>query len=202
MTQTFSILVKQREAKPSNRMNLVSTSLSASSSSTFLSASSCNSRNGNFKKNYSHNKNGNNTHRGSSTHFQNANKNTYPIPDVNKANFFCDYCKKFGHTENKCYRLHDFPQNFKFTRGRNSGSAANAHTKCEVPLDNIAGNHSHNPSHGTQSLTKDQYDHLVRLLENVQVQGTSGSTKDTLDNIMSGAVNFAGPFTEESSGDW
>jgi len=52
---------------------------------------------------------------------------------------------------------------------------------------------------GTQSLTKDQYDHLVRLLESVQVQGPSSSTKDTLDNIMSGAASFAGILACHSS---
>ncbi|KAH0708971.1 hypothetical protein KY290_012498 [Solanum tuberosum] len=171
---------KQREFKPSTRMSLASTSLSASSgASTSLSASS---GSGNFRTNYSHNKhtNGNNVYRGPSKHFQHVNRNTYRIPAINKTNWFCDYCKKVVHTEDKCYRLNGFPQNFKCTRGRNSGSAATAHTTCEVPMDHVKG---------TQSLTKDQYDHLVRLLEYVQVQGPSSSTKDTVDNIMSGVLD-------------
>ncbi|KAH0722716.1 hypothetical protein KY290_005368 [Solanum tuberosum] len=126
-----------------------------------------------------------------------------PTANSGRGNFRTNYSQsksqmemsteKAGHTEEKCYRLHDFPQNFKFTRGRNSGSVATAHANCDAPMDQ---------DQGTQSLTKDQYDHLVRLLESVQVQGPSSSTKDTLDNIMSGAASFAGPFTEEPSGDW
>ncbi|XP_010321404.1 uncharacterized protein [Solanum lycopersicum] len=188
MAQAFSILVqeeKQREVRPSTRMNLDA----SSGASTSLSAVS---GRGSFRTNYSQDKSTNrSTHRDHSQHQQ--DNRTYPFPDINKANLFCNYCKKTGHIEEKCYRLHGFPKNFKFTKGRNSGSAAIAHNNSETPLEH---------AHGTQNLTKDQYDHLVRLLENVQVQGSSHSSKDTLDNIMGGAANFAGPFTEEPSGDW
>ncbi|TMW97725.1 hypothetical protein EJD97_005079 [Solanum chilense] len=141
MAQAFSILVqedKQRVVKPSTRMNLDAISVKE-----------------NFRKNYSQNKRTNN--RGPSNHSQQDNR-TYLFLDINKANLFCNYCKKTGHTEEKCYRQHGFPHNFKFTKGRNSGSAAIAHNNCEAPMDH---------AHGTQSLTKDQYDHLVRFLENI-----------------------------------
>jgi len=190
MPQAFSILVqeeKQREVKPSTRMSLASTSLNASTSLGVVSGSNS------FKTNYSQNKhtNGNNAYRGHTNHFQNYNSNnTYPISDVNKANLFCDYCKKTGHIEAKCYRKHGFPPNFKFTNGRNSGSAALAHSNCEMQTD---------PSQGTQGLTQYQYDHLVKLLENTQIQGTAGSTKDSVGNIMDGAVNFAGIMVCHSS---
>ncbi|XP_069152949.1 uncharacterized protein [Solanum lycopersicum] len=188
MAQAFSILVqeeKQREVRPSTRMNLDA----SSGASTSLSAVS---GRGSFRTNYSQDKSTNrSTYRDHSQHQQ--DNRTYPFPDINKANLFCNYCKKAGHTEEKCYRLHGFPKNFKFTKGRNYGSAAIAHSNCETPLEH---------AHGTQNLTKDQYNHLVRLLENFQVQGSSHSSKDTLDNIMGGAANFAGPFTEEPSGDW
>ncbi|XP_015161797.1 uncharacterized protein [Solanum tuberosum] len=122
MAHAFSILVqeeKQREVKPSTRMSLASTSFNASTS--LVAAFGSN----NFKTNYSQNRHTN--------QFQNYNRNnTYPIPDVNKTNLFCDYCKKIGHIEAKCYRKHGFPPNFKFTKGRNSGSAAIAHSNCEM----------------------------------------------------------------------
>lgn len=44
--------------------------------------------------------------------------------DQSKFNLFCKYCKKSGHLIDKCYKLHGFPQNFKFTKGRKM--AANA----------------------------------------------------------------------------
>ncbi|KAH0771000.1 hypothetical protein KY290_014981 [Solanum tuberosum] len=180
MAHAFSIIVqeeKQRKVKPSTRMSLASTSFNASTS--LVAASGSN----NFKTNYSQNRHTN--------QFQNYNmNNTYPIPDVNKANLFCDYCKKTDHIDAKCYRKHSFPPNFKFTKGRNSGSAAIAHSNCEMQTD---------PSQGTQGLTQYQYDRLVKLLENTQIHG---STKESVGNIMDGVVNFAGPFTEGPCGDW
>ncbi|KAH0729702.1 hypothetical protein KY290_000836 [Solanum tuberosum] len=35
--------------------------------------------------------------------------------------------KKPGHTRDKCYKLHGFPPNFKFTKGKNACTAAIAH---------------------------------------------------------------------------
>lgn len=48
---------------------------------------------------------------------------------------FCDYCKKkSGHTKEICYRLHGFPQNIKFTRGKNTTSIANVNRGPEEML--------------------------------------------------------------------
>ena len=33
---------------------------------------------------------------------------------------YCTHCKKSGHTQEKCYRLHGFPPGFKFTNSSNS----------------------------------------------------------------------------------
>ncbi|XP_019234896.1 PREDICTED: uncharacterized protein LOC109215314 [Nicotiana attenuata] len=42
-----------------------------------------------------------------------------------KGSLFCKYCKKNNHTIETCHKLHGFPQNFKFTKGRKYGTAAN-----------------------------------------------------------------------------
>ncbi|XP_075083056.1 uncharacterized protein LOC107761742 isoform X1 [Nicotiana tabacum] len=34
------------------------------------------------------------------------------------SNLPCRYCKKLGHTIDKCYKLHGFPSDFKFTKNR------------------------------------------------------------------------------------
>ncbi|XP_019251346.1 PREDICTED: uncharacterized protein LOC109230286 [Nicotiana attenuata] len=47
------------------------------------------------------------------------------VSDQNRA-LLCKYCKKNGHTIDKCYKLNGFPQNFKFTKGRKFGTTANA----------------------------------------------------------------------------
>lgn len=37
----------------------------------------------------------------------------------------CSYCKKIGHTKDKCYRLHGFPPGFKFTKPKSDFASAN-----------------------------------------------------------------------------
>ncbi|KAH0752206.1 hypothetical protein KY285_005354 [Solanum tuberosum] len=46
----------------------------------------------------------------------------------NMSNLFCEYCKRTGHTKDRCYKLHVYPANTRTPRGRGSGSAANVHT--------------------------------------------------------------------------
>nr|XP_016509153.1 PREDICTED: uncharacterized protein LOC107826665 [Nicotiana tabacum] len=40
------------------------------------------------------------------------------------ATLYCKYCKKPYHTIEKCYKLHGFSPNFKFTKGKKFGTAA------------------------------------------------------------------------------
>nr|XP_033516441.1 uncharacterized protein LOC117280805 [Nicotiana tomentosiformis] len=44
----------------------------------------------------------------------------------------CKYCKKPGHTIDKCYKLHGYPSNFKFTKGPGSRKTA-AHVEVNSP---------------------------------------------------------------------
>nr|XP_033507979.1 uncharacterized protein LOC104118433 [Nicotiana tomentosiformis] len=44
----------------------------------------------------------------------------------------CKYCKKLGHTIEKCYKLHGYPSNFKFTKGPGSRKTA-AHVEVNSP---------------------------------------------------------------------
>ncbi|XP_060188843.1 uncharacterized protein LOC132617784 [Lycium barbarum] len=52
----------------------------------------------------------------------------------NRGNFYeqkketvmCSYCKKIGHTIEKCYKIHGFPSNFKFTKPRKFQGRAHA----------------------------------------------------------------------------
>ncbi|XP_059306243.1 uncharacterized protein LOC132057633 [Lycium ferocissimum] len=39
--------------------------------------------------------------------------------DNKKSSLICKYCKKTGHLIDKCYKLHGFPPNFKFTKQKN-----------------------------------------------------------------------------------
>ncbi|XP_075081987.1 uncharacterized protein LOC142166492 [Nicotiana tabacum] len=38
--------------------------------------------------------------------------------NANKSNMFFNYCKKLGHTIDKCYRIVGFPPDFKFTKSK------------------------------------------------------------------------------------
>lgn len=217
MAQAFSILVqeeKQREVRPHNRLHLESTSLNANSgsntgyrnsntgSSTNFRRSNAGNDTNNFKTNYAPPRNwGKNVYRSghtnnpSSSHSENSFNN-------NKALLFCDYYKKTGHTEDRCYRLHGFPQDFKFTKGRNLSAATNV-------LENIEGMSSGNLEGSNirldHNLTRDQYNQLTRILGNIHVKGhdTGGEIRNHADNLTSGygAMNIAGPFTKEPSGD-
>ncbi|KAL3365474.1 hypothetical protein AABB24_010552 [Solanum stoloniferum] len=106
IAQAFSILAheeRHREVKPHGKLNLDSTSLHvnvAASSST------------NFRTNYA-----------SSSYKGNGGSRP---PNI--SNIFCEYCKKAGHTKDKCNKLHGFPSDFKFTKGKNaSGTSVVAH---------------------------------------------------------------------------
>ncbi|KAH0758188.1 hypothetical protein KY290_021681 [Solanum tuberosum] len=105
--------------------------------------------------------------------------------------------RRSGHTRERCYKLHGYPPNSKFSKGKSSNSAmANM---CSSEID---GNHcEEDPDLRKQmplNLSKDQYEHLLNLLGSLQAgHGASNS-----DNMLSGAVNLTGPFSEEPSGTW
>ncbi|XP_075095451.1 uncharacterized protein LOC142173716 [Nicotiana tabacum] len=165
IAQAFSILIreeKQREVRPNNNLVMESTSLSANGPG-----------NAKFKTNYNQ--------RGGSTgpNPYNSNKSNY-LPA--KSQMFCDFCKKPRHTRDKCYRIHGFPQDFKFTKGRNAASAANVRVDCEEMEEG-------NQSKGLQSLTNEQYNQLLSLLEKFPGKNTREGPKN---NMTYGAANFAG----------
>ncbi|XP_070035543.1 uncharacterized protein [Nicotiana tomentosiformis] len=135
IAQAFSILIqeeKQREVRPSNHLMMESASMNVSGLA-----------NPAFRTNYIQQRN-NSSYRGS-----------YPS---NRSRLFCDYCKKQGHTKDKCYKLHGFPQDFKFTKGKSVASAASVHRGPEGIIPggcNEVG--ARNQSMGIQNLTKGQY---------------------------------------------
>ncbi|XP_075086252.1 uncharacterized protein LOC142168967 [Nicotiana tabacum] len=169
IAQAFSILIqeeKQREVRPSNHLMMESASMNVSGLA-----------NPAFRTNYAQQRNtiGNNSYRGS-----------YPS---NRSRLFCDYCKMQGHTKDKCYKLHGFSQDFKFTKGKSVASAASMHGGPEgIVFGGCSEVGARNQSMGIQNLTKEQYNQLLHLLENFH----GGSAIEVSNNITSGAANFAG----------
>ncbi|XP_019240051.1 PREDICTED: uncharacterized protein LOC109220046 [Nicotiana attenuata] len=87
MAQAFSLLIqyeKQREMKLTNHLAAESVSLHVNTSGNANSFG-----NNNFRTNYAPNAN---------------------YPNINRTRPFCDYCKRLGHTIDKCFKLHGYPQ--------------------------------------------------------------------------------------------
>ncbi|XP_070051766.1 uncharacterized protein [Nicotiana tomentosiformis] len=187
LAQAFSLLIqdeKQREIKPNNQMLFESASLSVNTS-----------KPGSYRTNYA----ANNSSTGG-----------------NKPRPFCDYCKKLGHTKDKCYKLHGYPQNFgnshtqnpnrgqnmnqaeKFSKGRRIVASVQG-TPYEAMPTGKDGSEDGNEV-GQVNLSKEEYGQIINLLQHFQI-GTGGESS-SCTNYVNGAVNFAGPFNEEASGNW
>ncbi|OIT01667.1 hypothetical protein A4A49_56829, partial [Nicotiana attenuata] len=99
---------------------------------------------------------------------------------------FCDYYKKPGHIKERCYKLHGYPQDSRFNKGKRI--AVNVHGGQEESV--IEGGNGNNGSaqeqdRTMQNLTKEQYNQLVSILENFH----AGNARN---EMKVGAVNFAG----------
>jgi len=179
MAQAFAILsqeVRQGEVKPHNHTVLDSTSLTASAST---------SNGKGFKTNYSSYRGGAGS--SGSTNNNRANSNTNNSYSQNRSGLFCDYCKRPGHTKDRCYKLHGYPTNSRFPKGKSTGSAANAYTQEEGNNEVEEG-----PELRRQmpvNLSKDQYEQLLNLLGTLQA---GNNRSDNSDNTLNGVVNLAG----------
>uniref|UniRef100_M1A287 Uncharacterized protein n=1 Tax=Solanum tuberosum TaxID=4113 RepID=M1A287_SOLTU len=87
--------------------------------------------------------------------------------------------------------------------GYYAGSITNVHGSSR---SSISEKYEEQENNLTHSLTHDQYNQLLNLLGNIHVHGeaTNDGHRDSVDNLANGhgAVNLAGPFSEEASGDW
>ncbi|KAJ8544126.1 hypothetical protein K7X08_028637 [Anisodus acutangulus] len=111
MTQAFSIFVqeeKQRELKPRGAQLVIE--------STSLNARSCSTRG--FMTNYSAGSSsstlypveGNNYHVGSTSRFPHSTGGTNYVGSTSRFHLFCEFYKKPGHTKEKFFKLHGYPQ--------------------------------------------------------------------------------------------
>ncbi|XP_009785237.1 uncharacterized protein [Nicotiana sylvestris] len=111
-----------------------------------------------------------------------------------RTNIVCKYCRKPGHSIDKCYRLHGFPPDFKFTKGLK----AIACVQLDDPrTDSFSASEAlyGSPVHG---FSKEQYQYLMSLFQQSQL---SAVTQDPgIASSVMGA--FAGPFSEEVTENW
>nr|XP_016452581.1 PREDICTED: uncharacterized protein LOC107777107 [Nicotiana tabacum] len=134
----------------------------------------------------------------------NVNSKTFPPKqytqkmdfDQPKGNIFCKYYKNPGHLIDKCYKLHGFPQNFKFNKGKRMAANVTAEVECPATAYTLpqynspqlynAFDHEEQAS-SVPGLTKQQYAQLMSLLQQTQVP----SAVDSQISLM-GSANFAG----------
>ncbi|XP_019261161.1 PREDICTED: uncharacterized protein LOC109239092 [Nicotiana attenuata] len=173
LAQAFSILIqeeKQREVKPNNQLVIESTALSANRSggnhfrTNFGQQTNVADNTGYMNYNQQGNRTGNNNYRGG----QFGNR---PQP-------FCDYCKKPGHTKERCYKLHGYPQDSTFNKGKRI--AANVHgSQREGVIEGGDGNSgpAQEQDRTMQNLTKEQYNQLVSILENFHARNAGNKMK-------------------------
>ncbi|XP_070049893.1 uncharacterized protein [Nicotiana tomentosiformis] len=107
----------------------------------------------------------------------------------------CKYCKKSGHTIEKCYKLYGYPPNFKFTKGPGSRKpAAHVEFKSPGPSTNVDSNMGPDSVNSSESdnvsmvpgLTQDQFSQLMMLLQQSYVSLDSSSTP-----TLMASANFA-----------
>ncbi|OIT19221.1 hypothetical protein A4A49_57217, partial [Nicotiana attenuata] len=136
----------------------------------------------------------------------------------------CDYCKKPGHTKDKCFKLHGYPESFGQSRNQNynpnqqfnqnfqSFNRNQNFSKGKRIVANVHGDHSSEmPSNKgeaqcdlntdqTISLSKEHYGQILNLLQHFQA--SNGGDNANTSNSINGAVNFAGIIVCTSSIDF
>ncbi|XP_075074520.1 uncharacterized protein LOC142162108 [Nicotiana tabacum] len=107
-----------------------------------------------------------------------------------KSNLMCNYCKKPGHSVDKCYRIIGFPSTFKFTKSRkyHGGTHSNATIMHEentalsanTMVENTAG----------KVITQEQFSQLYQLLQQVKIQqGEQSSDANASANCVGKTIN-------------
>ncbi|OIT21736.1 hypothetical protein A4A49_62757, partial [Nicotiana attenuata] len=103
-----------------------------------------------------------------------------------KSNLFCNYCKKPGHTLDKCSRIVGFPPDFKFTKPRKF--QGNAHSNATISEDFSVN--TTNATEGTSSgkgLTQEQYS---QLLQQVKISPQSEQNSEAIVNANCAGIDL------------
>ncbi|XP_055814382.1 uncharacterized protein LOC129884029 [Solanum dulcamara] len=117
----------------------------------------------------------------------NDHKNQKLAYDTKKTTVYCNYCKKPGHTIDKCYKIHGFPADFKFTKQRmfqNNIQSNNAISSADDSQQ--SGGNSE-----AKFLNQDNISQLLQLLEQVKMnQQAAGSTENAANLTCAGMTKF------------
>ncbi|OIT03128.1 hypothetical protein A4A49_57624, partial [Nicotiana attenuata] len=97
----------------------------------------------------------------------------------------CTYCKKPGHTIDKCYRIHGVPADFKFTKQRKFQENVQANDVFNTNEEGIQGNMN---VLGTQSLTQENVTQLLQLLQQVNIGQQGAETSEASVNLSCAGI--------------
>ncbi|KAL8141521.1 hypothetical protein V2J09_014553 [Rumex salicifolius] len=96
--------------------------------------------------------------------------------------YFCDHCKRQGHTIDRCYRLHGFPdQKNEQARIPRANAATDDHYE-ENPSTGSPSNSHVSSSSDPPALTHEQYNQLIALLS----QPNMSSSDDNPSSMLAG----------------
>jgi hypothetical protein len=80
----------------------------------------------------------------------------------------CTHCGVFGHTAEKCYRLHGFPPGFKFTKNLNKSSPTHSANHVYHASANMAGSiHASSSDHPPLASNSSQISGYISHLSNL-----------------------------------
>lgn len=121
-----------------------------------------------------------------------------------KNNLVCSYCKKLGHSVDKCYRIVGFHADFKFTKNQNQKFQVGI--KSNAVLGTPNAQHTVFMEGNENPFTPEQTSHLLHLIKLDQLENATLSISDVKANVVQCAGNiFKNPvayFTYMNSESW
>ncbi|XP_070047874.1 uncharacterized protein [Nicotiana tomentosiformis] len=104
----------------------------------------------------------------------------------------CSYCKKPGHSIEKCYRIIGFSADFKFTKNKRSQGCVQGYAAA------TSDPNSAQSIYGLEKgLTQEQYHNLCWVLQQAKF-----TPQGNISSEVNVTANCAGPFNEEARGSW
>ncbi|XP_075074557.1 uncharacterized protein LOC142162140 [Nicotiana tabacum] len=173
LNEVYTADEKQREMRPSNHMVVESMSLHVNAA-----RNANNSRNNNFRTNYTPNSN---------------------FPNTNRSRPFCDYCKRVGHTKYKCFKLHGYPQTSNNNQNprynRNKRVVADAHSNLSDEISARTEEFGPKDENQNLNLSKEQYSQLINILQHFNTSSGGECSQNTSHgagtvNLAAGNMNF------------
>ncbi|XP_060201819.1 uncharacterized protein LOC132630248 [Lycium barbarum] len=103
----------------------------------------------------------------------------------NNSALLCKYCKKSGHLIGKCFKLHGYPPDYQFSKGKKGSAACVQGIESSSPVSSSSSSQNM-PTPKSEDLfhgfSKEQHEHLITLLHQHKLQDTG----------LCASANFAG----------